>query len=446
MRLTAFQSDKGDCLLLESNDGENRILVDGGMRRAYSEHVSPALGALRTAKKDIDVAYISHIDEDHISGMLQLLDDEADWRVHEHQIKNGNPKHKEPVNPRPPKIKQIWHNSFHDQVKDNTGDIGDMLAATATILLGSSDAGIREIGDERRELATSIPQALQVSSRIKPGQLNIPLNRPFKGKLMMADSGGPSTISIGSMDLTVIGPFAEDVDNLRHDWNEWPKKNQATVKRLRSHANSDEDQLRAGSVEGLFDGISSRAAALAEMEVALRDMGANGLALKVLGNRSKVTAPNLASLMFFVKEGKQTMLLTGDGHWKDILNGLEGHKLLKGGKLHVDVLKAQHHGSEHNFKDDFCDVVTADDYVFCGNGQHENPDLDVLQMVVDRRIAAPDRKAYRFWFNSSSTSSFDAKGRAHMKKVETLMAKLKTASGGKATSKFLNNASSMKIV
>ena len=91
--------------------------------------------------------------------------------------------------------------------------------------------------------------------------------------------------------------------------------------------------------------------------------------------------------MFFVKEGKQTMLLTGDGHWKDILNGLERHKLLKGGKLHVDVLKAQHHGSEHNFKDEFCDVVTADDYVFCGNGQHENPDLDVLQMVVDRRIA-----------------------------------------------------------
>ena len=215
--------------------------------------------------------------------MLQLLDDEADWRVHEHQIKNGNPKHKEPVNPRPPNPSKSGTIRSTTRVKDNTGEIGDMLAATATILLGSSDAGIRDIGDDRRALATSIPQALQVSSRIKPGQLNIPLNKPFKGKLMMADSGGPSTISIGSIDLTVIGPFAEDVDNLRHDWNEWLKKNQATVKRLRSHANSDEDQLRAGSVEGLFDGISSRAAALAEMEVALRDMGANGLALKVLG-------------------------------------------------------------------------------------------------------------------------------------------------------------------
>ena len=54
MKLTAFQADKGDCLLLETANGKNRMLVDGGMKRAYSAHVAPALGALRRAKKKLN--------------------------------------------------------------------------------------------------------------------------------------------------------------------------------------------------------------------------------------------------------------------------------------------------------------------------------------------------------------------------------------------------------
>jgi len=89
MKLNIFQSDKGDCILLESEDGK-RILCDGGMSRSMSKHVAPALGKLRKAKKNIDFAYVSHIDQDHISGVLQLMQDELDWRVFEHQKRLGN--------------------------------------------------------------------------------------------------------------------------------------------------------------------------------------------------------------------------------------------------------------------------------------------------------------------------------------------------------------------
>src|SRR5215207_2325637 len=108
MKLTAFQSDKGDCLLLETSDGSNRMLIDGGMRQAYSKHVAPALGKLRDAGKKIDIAYVSHVDQDHIAGVLQLLDDEASWRVHEHQLTSGNASHPEPESPRPPSVKRIF--------------------------------------------------------------------------------------------------------------------------------------------------------------------------------------------------------------------------------------------------------------------------------------------------------------------------------------------------
>ena len=68
MRLTAFQSDKGDCLLLTNTAGTARVLVDGGMPMSYDAHVAAAMGKLQIAKKALDIVYVSHIDQDHIGG------------------------------------------------------------------------------------------------------------------------------------------------------------------------------------------------------------------------------------------------------------------------------------------------------------------------------------------------------------------------------------------
>ena len=89
MKLTVFQADKGDCLLLTGAD-ETRVLIDGGLAGSYSKHVAARLGEIREAGGHLDVVYVSHIDDDHISGGLQLLEDEVAWRVHESQLRAGN--------------------------------------------------------------------------------------------------------------------------------------------------------------------------------------------------------------------------------------------------------------------------------------------------------------------------------------------------------------------
>jgi beta-lactamase superfamily II metal-dependent hydrolase len=431
MQLTVFQSDKGDCLLLESGNGKRRMLIDGGVKRAYSQHVAGALGALRAAKKTLDVVYVSHIDSDHISGVLQLLDDEAAWRVHEHQLKNGNPTHKAPAVPRPPQVRALFHNSFHDQVGENSGPVEQMLAAVAATLSASDHPEIESLARERREIAESIPEAMKVSRRVESGQLNIPLNPQFKGRLMLIEGVG-SPIALGSMRLTLIGPFAEDIDHLRRDWNAWLNTNQESVKRIRAQARLDHDNMEATAVNALFGPLATAA----------RDLAASELALaKKLGQRTSVTVPNLASLMFLAEEGGQRILLTGDGHADDILRGLDHHSALDAkGHLHVDVLKVQHHGSEHNIHQAYCDAVTADHYVFCGNGEHENPDLDVLDLIASRRLAT-DKRRFKFWFNSSSTLSVKPEGRRHMKKVEARIVKLEKLAKGRLTSTFIKGSS-----
>jgi beta-lactamase superfamily II metal-dependent hydrolase len=435
MHLTAFQSGKGDCLLLSNEKSTVRILVDGGMPAAYATHVAPALAELRAAKQDLDLVYVSHIDQDHIGGVLRMLNDEVEWRVHEHQKSNGNPGHKPPKAPRPPKIHQIWHNAFHEQITKNAGEIEDALAAIAPVLAGADVATLREIGLQQSDLATSINEAIQVSRRIGPNQLKIDLNKPAGGKLMML-RGDQQSITLAprkaagaaageALRVTIVGPTGVHLKELRVKWNDWLRKNQETLKTIRQKARQDVERL--GTSE--FD----------------RFLTMLRLQTESFGNPDSVTAPNVASLTLLVEEkGAESVLLTGDARGDHILEGIEAAGRLVNGGLNVDVLKVQHHGSENNIDSVFCDAVVARDYVFCGNGEHENPDERVVDLIARRRLMKPGK--FTFWFNSSSLVSDKDEARKHMAIVEKTVEDLAKGAKGRMAFRFLEKGSKLQVM
>lgn len=425
MHLTMFQSGKGDCLLLSNAAGTSRILVDGGMPDAYSEHVAPALGKLRAAKKKIDLVYVSHIDRDHIGGVLRLLDDEVKWRVHEHQKKNGNPAHKAPPAPRPPKIGAIWHNAFHEQLTKNAGKIEEALAATAPVLSGADVAAMREAGLHQANVAASIKEAIQVSRRIGPNQLGIPLNAPSSGRLMMLREG-QKPFTIGGMKVTILGPTDVHLRKMRKKWDDWLRDNQAALKTIRAAAKKDEERLGTSD----FD----------------RFLLALKLQAESFGDPSKVTPPNLASLTLLVEEHGASILLTGDARGDQVIDGLEAVGRLGNGPFAVDVLKVPHHGSENNIDSDFCDAVIARQYLFCGNGEHGNPDVRVVEMMARRRLAASGGGAFTFWFNSSQSVTAQQEAIAHMRKLEKTVRSLVKSSHGRMKAKFLDAGSALKVM
>jgi hypothetical protein len=422
MKLTIFQSDKGDCLLLSSGDNgnETHVLVDGGMRESFRQHVAAQIAKL----PQLDLVYVSHIDEDHISGVLQLMDDAFEWLVFDHRSKNGgNPK--KPKVPRPPKMHEVWHNAFRDQLKNTANGVEDVAIATSTIASGSSDPEIHAASLACQELALSVPQGIQLSQRIGAKQLNLRLNQG-RGKLLQA-SKTQKPIRVGPMKFTLIGPFPDEIQGLKKEWIAWLKSKTAVtrVPSLQAKAAKDEDSI-ASSVPDLMNELALRAAKL--------------------GNRKKVTPPNLASIMVHVEEDGRTLLLTGDGHHETILKGLErAGKMKAGGGLHVNVLKVQHHGSEFNLDEDFCRRVTADHYVFCGNGAHKNPDLRVLNAVIDSRIGEtpstnPEAKRkFKLWFNSHSSVT-ERPNRGHMEAVEELVKERAAESSGKMVFEFLTKS------
>jgi beta-lactamase superfamily II metal-dependent hydrolase len=437
MQLTMFQSAKGDCLLLSDTAGKTRILVDGGMPNAYSAHVAPALGKLRDAGKHINLVYVSHIDQDHIGGVLRMLDDEVQWRVHEHQIGDGdNPTHKPPKAPRPPTVDAIWHNAFHDLLTRNAGPIEQALAAMAPVLSGSALDAVREAGRAQADLSTSIAEAIRVSRRIGPKQLGIKLNtlpgQSIRGpggasKLLMVRAGQPP-VKLGDFRITIIGPTSTQLETLRDEWNTWLRSAQGkkALKEIRARAREDEKQLGAGDLGRL--------------------LAAMALQAEAFGDPDSVTPPNLASLMLFVEEGGKSLLLTGDARWDQVVEGLEKTgRLQPGQQLAVDIVKVPHHGSENNiFDTDLLDRVIGKDYVFCGDGSSGNPELAVIRLMVKHRLKAPGK--FKFWFNSSEAVLENPARRRHMREVERTVGTLAAASGGRMRFRFLESGSSLRVV
>lgn len=217
MKLRVFQSDKGDCLLLTSKDGK-RILADGGMRSSYRAHVAPAMGQLQSAGEQLDLLYVSHIDRDHISGVLQLLDDLV------------------------------------------VGAIEQMLAASASVLEAGSAKPVLAEAASQRDLATSVPEGLELSRRASPEQLNIDVNKEFGGDLILVRKEKKrNTVKLGSLELTVVGPFKEELDDLRKEWNAWLRDHGKALEDLRRRMREDAKQLEAGAVEDFRAALALRA-------------------------------------------------------------------------------------------------------------------------------------------------------------------------------------------
>jgi hypothetical protein len=232
------------------------------------------------------------------------------------------------------------------------------------------------------------------------------------------------------MEFVLIGPSDADLKKLRDEWNDWLRENRNALAEVRRKAKADEDRLKS-DVDRLLAPLTMQANEFVDLQLALA---------KRLGERGKVTLPNLASLMFLAREGKQTILLTGDGHADDALKGLAQRGLLDAnGKLHVDVIKVPHHGSEHNMTPKFARSVTADDYIFCGNGFATNPELDVIDLIVRERKKALPQRRFTLWFNSTEALT-RAENKAHMRAVRRNVEAHVEGGGGKVRARWISGS------
>jgi beta-lactamase superfamily II metal-dependent hydrolase len=319
--LHVIQAEFGDSLLIEygSNGSSKFILIDGGPTNVYNNFLRENLEQKVGAGGELEALIVTHVDIDHIKGILDLLA----------ELQSNADNDETPFL----NVKDLWLNTFSKTIDtDNnlSNRINSIFSTAASNGVQMASTAIALNGIKEGNKVTTFCNIL-----------NIPMNAPTsKGIFRVGSPNAP--IQFDNLEFTIVGPTQENLDELQKEWDEW----------------------------------------LAARE---EEMGAGNFSILSMSDKS---VPNLSSIMFLVKGDGKTILFTGDGRGDHLLQGLKKKGLLKNGRIHVDILKVAHHGSDRNTDRGFFENVTADTYVISANGKYSNPDYATLTWIVEAANAA----------------------------------------------------------
>ncbi|HZD69010.1 MAG TPA: MBL fold metallo-hydrolase [Actinomycetes bacterium] len=166
LRLEVLPARHGDCLLIEyEHRGDvRRILIDGGAPGVYKTALRPRLARLSKSELEFELLVVTHIDQDHIGGILELsLDDRMPFRA-----------------------KDVWFNGFRHL--QGPGVMAGKHGEKLTDLLCRNGASWNRIGFDGLAVAVSA-------------------------------SGVPLRVELDeSIALTVLSPTLQQLADLRKDW------------------------------------------------------------------------------------------------------------------------------------------------------------------------------------------------------------------------------------
>jgi hypothetical protein len=364
--LEVLKAFEGDCLLLHWGDPANPRLaiIDGGPGRTYELHLRERLDEIVDNRGggpiDVEFVMVSHVDNDHIVGIDKLFGD-LRREVQDNQ-------------PRPLRVKRLWHNTFDDIVGNKLDAHYQAFTASFTASAeGTLPAGAEkpiadrlkaELGDEREaeHIAHDISMVLAghkegrnlrdkhkyLREQNAIGELNAPFSLAGRGTLITAQRT-PEPIDLKGLKIQIVGPREQEIAALQAKFDEY----------LEEHGLATAEAMLAAYADKSVPNLSS-IVCIASMEIG-----------------GKV----------------RTMLLTGDARGDHMIECLRNAGFLDGSAdehLHVDLLKVPHHGSERNVEPRFFEQITADTYVLSANGKHGNPDRAAIEWIIDSRDKEDD--------------------------------------------------------
>jgi beta-lactamase superfamily II metal-dependent hydrolase len=210
--LETMNAKHGDALILHygAADAPRTIVIDGGPAGVYNATLAPRLEELKASRAgdedplEIDILMVSHIDDDHVNGVIELMNDLAD------KVENEQPV--------PYEITTLWHNSFDDIVDSEAGD--ELKSLPAKVERSGAAAGPASVA-----VAASVDQGRTL--RRLASKLSVKLNSPFTGLVSAADGPGPTVEFKGGLKFTIIAPSEGRLKRLNKEWDRVLRKRAA---------------------------------------------------------------------------------------------------------------------------------------------------------------------------------------------------------------------------
>jgi len=325
----------GDALLVEygSQTHPHRILIDGGTAPTIDALVS-RLERIPSDERNFELLMVTHIDTDHIGGVLNLLGDRTLGITFD----------------------DVWFNGWRH-----------LPDVAATDRLGPIDGEIMTIFLDG------------------PNHADQPYrwNRAFGGSAAALDEdGSPTTIVLeGGMRITVLSPGKDQLQKLKRAWTTVVRQQGWTEEQVRVVARAaakkkgvrlDEPglgaELSVGEVEGPL-GTTNPIARWAAEPFVCDTAPANGSTIAVLAEYED-----------------KSVLLTGDGYPTVLKESIAVLLRQRGqNRLRLSACKLAHHGSRGNTSGELLDQLACTNYLISTNGaRFHHPDPQAIARVIVR--------------------------------------------------------------
>lgn len=336
MRIQCFPALNGDCILVEYIQS-HFILIDGGYVDTYKNYLAPALNAIEDSGGIIDLLIVTHIDQDHISGIIKLFESER------HQIQINN----------------IWYNGYrHIQSVAKISDNPDTVI----------HKNICKENNDEKNSTISAKQGCTLSTHIKKSGIN--WNSPTQGAVIKA----PLTVVLDKCIIHVLSPNDDRIKDLSLFWKKELIKKGLLLKAHSSDYWDDAFEFSLSMDKPGFHFHTKKVSSHIDLEK-----------IKNTEYVADNSATNGSSISFILEVDGKRVLFLGDSHAETIVDSLIEQYGEENKPIWFDAVKLSHHGSYNNNSPELFKLIDSDKWMILTNGQgYNHPDEPTLANIIGR--------------------------------------------------------------
>ena len=357
VQLKSYPARNGDAFLVKASVDPFAFLIDGGYSDTFHRYIKSDLEDLATNGYALDLVVATHIDADHISGLLSFFS------------LNGSAQEPAFI-----PVREVLHNSLRSLATLN-GNKAAMRQDDKALL-----RDIRQQGFQQSKKANS--QGQEISARQGNSLAQLLCEGGYQWNMHAGETpiggNGIITLNFSQSKITILGPSETRLDALMKWWT-------SEVRRM-GWVGSLND------LDDAFEFLCSREV-VAPREQLLASSDADLSVVHV----PDISVTNGSSISLIVEVEGRRLLFLGDSWANDTVAALA-----TSGPSIYDAVKIAHHGSSRNTSPELLTLVDSPDFFISTNGSgHNHPDFAVLKAIVDR----PANFCRTLHFNYSTPAS-----------------------------------------
>lgn len=374
-RIEMLPAAHGDCLWIEYGTGRevHRILIDGGPAHAYPS-LRERILHLPAGERRFELLVITHIDADHIEGIIRLLLDAEALDCH---------------------FDRIWFNG-RDQLNAVPDPAGEALGGVQGEYLGML------IADYEQRTGTQV------------------WNLGFAKELAAIDrkEGTLPVVELpGDCRLTLLSPDHERLLDLKDNWAKELKAagvRSGNIAQLRERLADSRNLRPLGDVLGAEDDFNLEAPASDDIDSDLDDTlgrgtGEPGADAPFGGDTSRANGSSIALLLEYPATKPDVRFLLAGDAWASVLETSLGRLLQPGARLALDGFKLPHHGSVANISETLLGQLKCANYLISTNGAiFGHPHARCVELLL-KAHAAQGKPRLHFNYLVTSTQAWSKK-------------------------------------